>query len=290
VSKDIEPAVNTSPPQEVKTSRVAKLVRWAVRMTSIPVFGLLLVSLVPALGSFAISARDDKIIALGMCSAALGFVLGWRWAGIGGLLACLGVGAMLSQADGSIFADPFEVAFGLQAILFLISWALNSEWDKTARPQLNLLKTVSVCLLGISAVAGAVVIYSGPGPTPIPKEKQIYIGTWESSAGLRLEITAQGRARVTQDKNAKVESFNSPLNGAAQADFLVSFRTDDQLELTRGQLQASKVYHIDRRPIPGQKETKMLLNGSDPYQPKSGMLLVKKQLEQAKTSPAAEKH
>jgi len=290
VSTDIEPAVNTPPPQEVKTGRVAKIVRWAVRVTSIPVFGLLMVSLIPALGSFAISARDDKIIALGMCGAALGFVLGWRWAGIGGLLACLGVGAMLSQADGSIFADPFAVAFGLQAILFLISWALNLEWGKSAKPQLTPLKTVAVCVLAISAVAGAVVIYSGPGPTPIPKEKQIYIGTWDSGAGFRLEITAQGRASVTQDKGAKMEPFNTPLNGGAQGDYLISFRTDDQLELTRGPLQASKVYHIDRRPIPGQKETRMVLNGSDPYQPKSGMLLVKKQVDQPKTPPPAEKH
>ena len=290
MSTDIEAAVHTPPPQEIKTGRVAKIVRWAVRVTSIPVFGLLMVSLIPALSSFAISARDDKIIALGMCSAALGFALGWRWAGIGGLLACLGVGAMLSQADGSLFADPFEVAFGLQAILFLISWALNSEWGRTARPHLTPLKTVAVCLLAISAVGGAVVIYSGPGPTPIPKEKQIYIGTWDSGAGFRIEITAQGRASVTQNNDAKVEPFNTPLNGTAQGDYLVNFRTDDQLELTRGLLQASKIYHIDRRPLPGQKETKMVLNGSDPYQPKSGMLLVKKQIEQAKTSPPAEKH
>lgn len=290
MSTGIEPAVNTPSPEEVKTGRVAKIVRWAVRITSIPIFGLLMVSLVPALGSFAISARDDKIIALGMCGAALGFVLGWRWAGIGGVLACLGVGAMLSQADGSIFADPFAVAFGLQAILFLISWALNSEWGKTARPQLSPFKTVAVCLLAISAVAGAMVIYSGPGPTPIPKEKQIYIGTWESSAGFKLEITTQGRARVTQDKDAKVEPFNTPLNEGGRGDFLVDFRTDDQLELTRGPLEASKVYHIDRRPLPGQKEMKMVLNGSDPYQPKSGMLLVKKPIEQPKTPPPAEKH
>lgn len=290
MSTDIEPAVNTPPPQEVKTGRVATIVRWAVRITSLPVFSLLMVSLVPALGSFAISARDDKIIALGMCGAALGFVLGWRWAGIGGLLACLGVGAMLSQADGSIFADPFAIAFGLQAILFLISWALNSQWGKIARPQLTPLKTIAVCLLAISAIAGAVVIYSGPGPTPIPKEKQIYIGIWESSQGFKLEITAQGRARVNQDKDAKVEPFNTPLNGVAHGDYLVNFRTDDQLELTRGPLQVSKVYHIDRRPLPGQKETRMVLNGSDPYQPKSGMLLVKKQVEQPKPSLAAEKH
>jgi hypothetical protein len=290
VSTDIEPAVNTPPPQEVKTGRVATIVRWAVRITSLPVFGLLMVSLVPALASFGISARDDKIIALGMCGAALGFVLGWRWAGIGGLLACLGVGAMLSQADGSIFADPFAIAFGLQAILFLISWALNLERGKTAKPKLTPLKTVAAYVLAISAVAGAVVIYSGPGPTPIPKEKQIYVGTWESSTGFKLEITVQGRARVNQDKDAKVEPFNTPLSGAAQGEYLINFRTDDQLELTRGPLQDSKVYHIDRRPIPGQKETRMVLNGSDPYQLKSGMLLVKKQVEQAKTSPIAEKH
>jgi hypothetical protein len=266
VSTSIEPAVDNLPPGKLKTARVAKTVRWAVRITSVPVFGLLMVSLLPALGSFGISARDDKIIAVGMCGAAVGFVLGWRWAGLGGALACVGVGAMLLQSDGWIFADPFAVAFGLQAVLFLISWALNSQWGKAARPELITIKAVAVCLLTLSAVAGAVVLYRGPGPVP-----------------------AQGHASITEEKDAKVEPFNSPLNSTGKGDFLVSFRSDDELELSQGPLHSSKMYHIDRRPIPGQKETKMVLNGSDPYQPKRGILLVKKQVEQSNLPPATGK-
>jgi len=289
VSTSIEPAVDNLPPGKLKTARVAKTVRWAVRITSVPVFGLLMVSLLPALGSFGISARDDKIIAVGMCGAAVGFVLGWRWAGLGGALACVGVGAMLLQSDGWIFADPFAVAFGLQAVLFLISWALNSQWGKAARPELITIKAVAVCLLTLSAVAGAVVLYRGPGPVPVPREKQIYIGTWDSGTGFKLKITAQGHASITEEKDAKVEPFNSPLNSTGKGDFLVSFRSDDELELSQGPLHSSKMYHIDRRPIPGQKVTKMVLNGSDPYQPKRGILLVKKQVEQSNLPPATGK-
>src|SRR5579862_5445736 len=100
MSTTVEPEVDTSLPNASKTVRVAKIVRWAARITSIPVFGLLLVSLVPALTSFGISAKDDRIITAGMCSAALGFIVGWLCPGIGGILVGVGVATMCSQ-EGS---------------------------------------------------------------------------------------------------------------------------------------------------------------------------------------------
>ena len=48
-------------------------------------------------------------MALGMCGAALGFLLGGRGPGLGGGLACRGVGAILSQAEGSVFGEPFAL-------------------------------------------------------------------------------------------------------------------------------------------------------------------------------------
>lgn len=116
--------------------RIGSIVRWAARLTSIPIAGLLLTSLIPALASFAISAKDDRIIAMGMCVTVVGFVLAWRWAGLGGGMAGTGVAAMLSQADGSILGDPFSIAFGLQAILFLISWMINLPRGNAAAPQI----------------------------------------------------------------------------------------------------------------------------------------------------------
>src|SRR5215471_6053660 len=112
MNTSLEPQATVSQSNTSKTQRIGTIVRWAARITSLPIFGMLMISLLPALSNFGVSAKDDRIIALGMCATALGFVLAWGWSGIGGAAAALGVGAMLSQADGSIFADPFSVAFG----------------------------------------------------------------------------------------------------------------------------------------------------------------------------------
>jgi hypothetical protein len=267
-------------PEQAKPAgaRLGKTVRWAVRITSIPIFGLLLLSLVPALASFSISANDDKIIALGMCATAVGFALGWRWPGPGGALAALGVGAMLSQADGSIFGDPFSIAFGLQAVLFLISWAVNSPPGKTTAPRITWIKRAAVGLLVVAVIAGVLAIYRGPGPMRVPKEKEAFVGVWDNGAGFVMEITSDGRAKIRQEKDAKVEACNTPLPAGGEGEFLVSFPTDDRLELSSGVLQSPKVYHIDRRPMRRSKEIKLVLNASDPYQPRSGLVLVKKQI------------
>ena len=276
------------PAETTRTARVAGIVRWAARLTSLPIFGLLLVSLIPALTSFGISAKDDRIITVGMCSAALGFILGWLWPGIGGLLVGIGVAVMGSQ-EGSVLADPFTVAFGLQGVLFLISSALNSPWGKATAPQMTRFKAAALAVLVLFAVAGAVVIYRGPGPTPVPKEKEMYVGTWDSLTGFKLQITPEGRAEVSQDKDAKVAPCNTPVNGAAQASFLATFRGDDRLELASGPLQSTKIYHIDRHPFHDHEQVKMILNGSDPYQRTNGIMLVK-QTAGSKPSPGVSGH
>src|SRR5881392_2596976 len=92
-----------------KTSRVGKLVRWAAGITSLPILALVLISLIPAIGNFAISARDDRIIALGLCGTCLGVLLGWKWDGTGGGVMILSVGAMLAQGDSLLYPDPFSV-------------------------------------------------------------------------------------------------------------------------------------------------------------------------------------
>lgn len=270
------------PPSEIQTPRaethrIGTILRWAARLTSVPVFGLLLTSLIPAVASFGISAKDDRIIALGMCVAALGFLMAWRWPGIGGAMAAVGVGAMLSQAEGSILGDPFSIAFGLQAILFLISWALNSPSADTKTAQFAWLKKAAAGSLVVAAGAGAIMIVRGAGPTPVPKEKEAYTGVWESAQGFQMEITPNGRARISQEQDAKVEPCNTPLRSSGQRAFLITFPTDDRLLLASGVLTEPKLYHIDRRPFREGKATKMVLNGSDPYKPGSAMVLVKKQ-------------
>jgi len=261
-----------------KKSRLGKLLRWAVRLTSIPIFALLLISLVPALGSFNVSARDDKVIAVGLCGIAAGFLTGWRWAGIGGLLTLLSVGVILSQEGGSISSDPFAVAFGLQGILFLLSWAVTAGAQQKAGLSLQnvWLKRAVGALLAVSAVVGTALIVRGPGPTPVAREQEAYVGSWTNGSGFQIDISSEGRAKISQDKEAKVAECNTPVAPGGSGEFLVQFH-DDRLELSSGVLGQTKTYHIDRRPFPRGKQITMVLNGSDPYSRTNGITLVKKQ-------------
>ncbi len=277
-----------------KPSRLGTLLRWAARITSLPILALLLVSLVPAVTNFGVAARDDKIMALGMCAVAAGFLAGWVWAGIGGLLALAGVGVVLSQEEGGLASDPFAVAFALQGILFCISWAVNASQTRSQEAVARhvWLKRAAAGALALGAIAGAAIILRGPAPIPVGREQSAYVGTWDNGAGFKMEISGEGKVKVSQDKEAKVAACNTPIAAGASGEFLVEFH-DDRIELTGGVLGEKKTYHIDRWPFRQGKQTKMVINGSDPYVRTNGMILFKQETTPvqpekpvAKTQPA----
>ena len=270
---------DAQPPPEASTAakpRVAGILRWAARLTSVPVLGLALISLVPTLLSFSVSAKDDRMIALGLCGVCLGFLLAWRWPAVGGGLSLVGVGVILAQEDGGLAGDPFSIAFALQAVLFLISAVVNLRSNSPAAPALSLMKGAAISLLAVCAVAGAVVIYRGPGPVPLAKDKVRYIGVWDSGTGFKVEFTSGGEAKVTEAADSKVAACNSPVKPGETKVFNATFRGDDHLELASGTLDEPKVYRIERRPHLEGKRMKMTLNASDPYQRTNALVLVKK--------------
>ena len=257
-------------------SRVATIVRWGVRFTSLPVLVLALVSLLPTLVHFSVSARDDRINAFGLCGVCLGFLLGWRWPAVGGGVSLASIGMIAAQAEGGLTGDPFSIAFALQAILFLISSVLNLRFDRPAPPAMGLMKGAAIGLLAICAIAGAVIIYRGPGPAPLPKEKERYFGIWDSWTGLQIELTKAGEAKVTQASDSKVAACNTPVKPGETKVFNATFRGDDFLELASGALGETKVYRIEQRPHDEGKKMKMTLNASDPYQGTNSMILVRR--------------
>jgi hypothetical protein len=261
-------------------SRVAKIVRWGVRLTSLPVLVLALIMLLPTLAHFSVAARDDRINAFGLCGVCLGFLLAWRWPAVGGGVSLASIGVMAAQAEGGLTGDPFSIAFTLQAILFLISSVLNFRSDRPTPRAMGLMKGAAIGLLAICAIAGAVIIYRGPGPTPMPKEKERYLGVWDSGTGLQIELTKAGEAKVTQASDSKVAACNTPVKPGETKVFNATFRGDDFLELVSGALGETKVYRIERRPHGEGKKMKMILNASDPYQTTNGMVLVRR--DQAK--------
>jgi hypothetical protein len=257
-------------------SRVATIVRWGVRLTSIPVLVLALISLLPTLIHFAVAARDDRINAFGLCGVCLGFLLAWRWPAIGGGISLVSIGVVAAQAEGGLTGDPFTIAFAIQAILFLISSVLNLRSDRPATPTMRWMKGAAIGLLALCAIAGAVIICRGPGPEPVPKEKARYVGVWDTGTGLQIEINKAGQAKVTEASDAKLAACNTPVKPGETKVFNAMFRGDDFLELESGVLGEAKVYRIQQRPHPDGKQMKMTLNASDPYQWTNGMVLVRK--------------
>jgi hypothetical protein len=257
-------------------SRVARIVRWGVRLTSLPVLVLALISLLPTLVHYSVAARDDRITAFCLCGVCFGFLLAWRWPAVGGGIGLVSIGVIAAQADGGLTGDPFSIAFALQAVLFLISSVFNLRSDRPATPAMGLMKGAAVGLLAICVIAGAVMIYRGPGPEPVPKEKARYLGVWDSGTGLEIELTEAGQAKVTQTGDSKVAACNTPVKPGETKVFNATFRGDDFLELASGALGEAKVYRIQQRPHLDSKRMKMVLNASDPYQRTNGMALVRK--------------
>ena len=265
-------------PPEARTapkSRVAKIVRWGARLTSLPVLVLALISLLPTLVHFSVSARDDRMNAFGLCGVCVGFLLAWRWPAVGGGIGLASIGVIATQAEGGLTGDPFSVAFTLQAILFLISAVLNFRSERPAPPAMGLMKGAAIGLLAICVIAGAVIIYRGPGPTPVPKEKERYLGVWDSGTGFQIELTRAGEAKVTQARDSKVAACNTPVTPGETKVFNVTLRGDDFLELVSGALGDTKAYRIQQRPHKDGKQVKMTLNASDPYQGTNGLVLVR---------------
>jgi hypothetical protein len=264
-------------------ARVARIVRWGARLTSLPVLVLALISLLPILAHFSVAARDDRTDAFGLCGVCLGFLLAWRWPAVGGGISLASIGVIATQAEGGLTGDPFSIAFTLQAILFLISAVLRFQSGQPAPRAMGLMKGAAIGLLALCVIAGAVIIYRGPGPTPMPKEKERYLGVWDSGTGLQIELTRAGEAKVTQASDSKVAACNTPVKPGETKVFNATLRGDDFLELASGALGETKVYRIQQRPHAQGKQVKMTLNASDPYVGTNGMVLVRK--DQAKVMP-----
>jgi len=273
-------------PSAAGNSGVGRSIRWGARITSIPILALVLISLVPALGDFSISTKADKILAVGLLGTAAGLLVAWRWPGLGGILALLSVGLMLAQGEDSLWLDPFSLAFGLQGLLFLASCLLSSRGVRaTTTVAMGWARKTVIALLILCALAGMAVLVHGPGATPVPRDKEAFVGTWDNGTGFMLEITSDGHARVNMLSDGKVDPWNSPVAPGKSGVFLANFSGDNCLELTSGPLGSKKVYHIDRYPSLRGKEVRMVLNGSETARRADGMVLKKRSEAAAFTPP-----
>jgi hypothetical protein len=254
--------------------RTKRIIRWGARITSVPILGLVLTSLLPSLANFSVSASDDKLIAIGLCGTFAGLVTGWRYARVGGGIALAGVGLMLTQGDNLLYPDPFSLAFGLQGILFVLAgtWV---EGKPTGTSGVGWRTKGVVGLLAILAGAGVFAILRGPGPTPVSKENAGFVGFWVSASGLTLEIDPDGLAKVGLPKNSHVEGLSVPVAEGETNTFMAYFHDTDLLQLNRGLLWPSQTYHIDRRPHAEGKQVCCTLRNEDSRDKASAVTFVK---------------
>jgi hypothetical protein len=244
MNEEVDTGISGAKPGEHRTKRI---IRWGARITSVPILGLLLTSLIPSLTNFSVSASDDRLIAIGLCGTFAGLVIGWKYARVGGAVALAGVVLMLTQGDNLLYPDPFSLAFGLQAILFLAAGTLV-EGKSAETPGFAWGSKGVVALLAVLVGAGIFAILRGPGPTPVPKENASFVGLWVSASGLTLEIDPDGLAKLGLPKNSHVDGLNVPVAEGETNTFMAYFHDADSLELNRGLLWHSRTYHIERRP------------------------------------------
>jgi hypothetical protein len=123
----------------VSTSPLRLLTRWSARVTSLLLFGLVVVIVIGQGGPPNIFSQPTPVqlefIALGLM--LLGFAVGWVREGLGGVLVLLGLAAF-NAVELAVNSRPARGAFPLFAVpgvLFLVSALLGRKGrHRPARP------------------------------------------------------------------------------------------------------------------------------------------------------------
>ena len=118
------------------------------------------------------------------------------------------------------------------------------------------------CLPGLGEAVSGVWGYFNE-PTPIPQDRQAFVGVWRSQSGFQLEIKAEGVANIRQIANHNDPDCKMLNIGVAPENIegmQVKFTGDDNLEVAIPG-NYGKVYHIDRAPFVEDGRTKLALNG-----------------------------
>ncbi|MGA2916087.1 MAG: hypothetical protein ABSE89_08700 [Sedimentisphaerales bacterium] len=159
-----------------------------------------------------------------------------------GITAVVGVGAFFTGIIGVIKSKEGAILVFLSTVIgFLVLMFL-------------------IPCLG-EAVSGVVGYFEGP--TPIPQDKQAFVGVWKSESGFQLEIKAEGLANIRQIADHNKPDCKALNIGVAPQDIegmRVKFTGDNGLEVVSPG-NYGKVYHIDRTPFVEDGRARMVLNG-----------------------------
>jgi len=94
---------------------------------------------------------------------------------------------------------------------------------------------------------------------PIPKDKQSFVGKWNSEVGISIEIFSKGTANIIR-LAAKNGAEKLDIGASDPTNFKVYFLDDNKLELEQP-FNIARVYKIDQYPTVIDNHVVMILNG-----------------------------
>jgi hypothetical protein len=119
--------------------------------------------------------------------------------------------------------------------------------------------TLTICIPAV--IIALVALYTFvKGPTPIPDDKQEFVGQWRTSSGFELQIRADGTASIVNNQagapNLNIREGPDRIEGAN-----ARFAGDSILNVGVPGLYA-RTYRIDQYPQPDSMTYAMVLNGA----------------------------
>lgn len=117
-------------------SKLVTALRWLARVLAAGQVALVLLIAIGEGPPNPINQPGEvQIEFLGMGLILTGLILGWKWEGLGGIMALAGI-AIFHAIEGKLWINPFFALFALTGILFLICRILT-------RGQANKNKTIA---------------------------------------------------------------------------------------------------------------------------------------------------
>jgi hypothetical protein len=135
--------------------------------------------------------------------------------------------------------------------------ALLGRWWSTLQPRTY--RRVFALSLSVALVLLVILFFVVQLPTPIPGDKQVFVGQWKSTSGFELQIESDGTARILNNRSGgrgvRIEMGHNMLEGLR-----VQVLGDTILVVSRPSYYG-KTYKIDRYPYRDSSAYVMILNG-----------------------------
>lgn len=102
------------------------------------------------------------------------------------------------------------------------------------------------------------------GHDPVPKEKEAFVGVWQSPSGFQIQILQEGYANVFQPLDSLHPEYKKlsirKANAVYNFGFEVEFLGDTALQLSKPYM-SGRMYSVNRTPFMDADTMKMILNG-----------------------------